>query len=551
VTHACAGSLHYAISADTLVDGLLTEVDSMGRQGLLVSWVGHRDLNGWADADPEGDRILERPEVASLLREEKFKRKRGEGIGPLKTAAERHQFEEFHLLSRMPEEMDRRLVNWLGVKAVCQPVRVKNPTDYSEVYQAADSVLRNVTRTAGELNLFLSPGTPTMAAVWVLLGKTLYPATLWQAAFDGTLSPTELPFDLEMFEHKASRRFDLAILQAADSLPDSFDPIVGSSAAIEVARRRAAVVARHDVCVLLLGETGTGKELFAKAIHQSSERRDCDYHPVNCAAIPGQLLESELFGHEKGAFTGADKTKDGLFTMADGGTLFLDEVGECDLGMQAKLLRVLQPPAEDPCQRVFRRVGGKENLVSNVRVIAATNRDLLDMVSKGLFREDLYYRLASVTIRLPSLKERQSDIPDIATTLLQQIGHIVRPKAGKAALQLSPDALRFAQTRRWKGNIRQLYNVLLQGAMFAAGEEISRRDLEAAEIDVGEAPESTGGFSFGGDKPVTEFLDDLRTRLFREAIRRSRENQSEAAKLLGLSPAAVSKFVRQQEAADN
>jgi transcriptional regulator with PAS, ATPase and Fis domain len=219
--------------------------------------------------------------------------------------------------------------------------------------------------------------------------------------------------------------------------------------------------------------------------------------------------------------------------------------------MQAKLLRVLQPPAEAPCQRVFRRLSGKEDLVSDVRVIAATNRDLLDMVSKGMFREDLYYRLASVTIRLPPLRERQSDIPDIASRLLQQIRHVVRAKAGKAGLRLSADALRFVQTRRWKGNIRQLYNVLLQAAMFATGDEISRRDLEAAAIDVGEAPEPTSGFSFGSDTPVTEYLEDMRRRLFREALRRSRENQSEAAKLLGVTPAAVSKFVRQQEAGGN
>jgi two-component system response regulator HydG len=219
--------------------------------------------------------------------------------------------------------------------------------------------------------------------------------------------------------------------------------------------------------------------------------------------------------------------------------------------MQAKLLRVLQPPAEEPCLRVFSPLGSEDEVRSNVRIIAATNRDLLDMVSKGTFREDLYYRLASVTIRLPPLRERQSDVPGIATKLLQQIGHALKTKVGKDAMRLSPDAIRFAQTRRWKGNIRQLYNVLLQAGMFATGEEISRRELEAAAIDVGEAPEPSGGFQFGGEKPVTEHLEDLRRKLFREALRRSRDNQSEAAKLLGVSPAAVSKFVRQQEVASD
>lgn len=513
----------------------------MVRKNVLVSWIGHTDWNAWADAYPDAERIFAEPSIAPAL--EHFKRAKVNGIGPLKTAAQSGRFDLIHLISRIPE-LDREFAKWLGTKVEVHKVTLDDPTEYRAVYLEVGRVLRDIGRE-NDFNFLLSSGTPTMAAVWVLLGKTIHQATLWQT-FQGNLNQTELPFDLALFERQASQRLALAYSQAADSLPVSFNPIVGSSSAIEDARRRAAVMARHDVCVLLLGESGTGKELFAKAIHEASERRDGPYQAVNCAAIPGQLLESELFGHEKGAFTGADKSKDGLFKLADGGTLFLDEVGECDLGMQAKLLRVLQPPADSPCQRIFRRVGGKDDQKSDVRVIAATNRDLLDMVSKGTFREDLYYRLASVTIRLPPLRERQSDIPDIANKLLQQIRHVLRPKAGKQVLRLSPEALGFAQTRRWKGNIRQLYNVLLQAAMFATGDDISRHDLEAASIDVGEAPESTGEFLFGGDKTVTEYLDGQRNKLFREALRRSRENQSEAAKLLGVTPAALSKFVRQQ-----
>jgi transcriptional regulator with PAS, ATPase and Fis domain len=516
----------------------------MARQQILLSWIGYTDLNAWADACSEATKILTEPAIAAMLN--RFKREKVDGVGPLKTAAESERFDVIHLMSRIPE-LDCEFAKWLGTKVEVHKVKLDDPTDYRAVYLEADRVLRGIGGDY-DLNFLLTSGTPTMAAVWVLLGKTIHQASLWQS-FQGRLNQTELPFDLALFERQASQRLALAYLQAADSLPVSFDPIVGSSAAIEDSRRRAAVVARHDVCVLLIGESGTGKELFAKAIHEASERRDGPYQAVNCAAIPGQLLESELFGHDKGAFTGADKPKDGLFMIAHNGTLFLDEVGECDLGMQAKLLRVLQPPADSPCQRVFRRVGGKDDLKSDVRVIAATNRDLLDMVSKGTFREDLYYRLASVTIRLPPLRERQSDIPDIANKLLQQIRHVLRSKASKQVFRLSPEALRFAQTRRWKGNIRQLYNVLLQAAMFATGDDISRHDLEAASIDVGEAPESTGNFSFGGDKTVTEYLDGQRNKLFREALRRSRENQSEAAKLLGVTPAAVSKFVKHQEGA--
>lgn len=518
----------------------------MARQQILVSWIGHTDLNAWADACPGAAKILAVPAIKRTLEEEHFVRRKVSGVGPLKTAAETGYFDSIHLMCRIPE-LDREFAEWLGVKVKIHKVKRGDPSNYQAVYLEADRVLSNV-GTENDLNILLTPGTPTMAAVWVLLGKTIHQATLWQS-FQGRLSQTELPFDLALFERQASKRLAMAYSQAADSLPESFDPIVGSSAIIDDARRRAAVAARHDVCILLRGESGTGKELFAKAIHGSSGRNDGPYQAINCAAIPGQLLESELFGHEKGAFTGADKQKDGLFKQSDGGTLFLDEVGECDLGMQAKLLRVLQPPADSPCQRVFRRVGGKGDIKSDVRIIAATNRDLFDMVEKKTFREDLYYRLASVQIRLPPLRERLSDIPDIANKLLQQIRHVLHPKAGKQALRLSQDALRFAQTRRWNGNIRQLYNALLQSALFAIGDDISRNDLEAAFIDVGEVPESTGSFSFGGDKTVTEYLNAQRNKLFREALRRSRENQSEAAKLLGVTPAAVSKFVRQLDEA--
>lgn len=547
-------SLLASRSADTVVHGRLTGVVVMARQQLLVSWIGHTDLNAWADACPGAAKVLAEPDIALALK--RFKREKVDGVGPLKMAAEAGQFDVIHLMSRIPQ-LDREFAKWLGTKIEVHKVKLDDPTDYSAVYSEADRVLCDI-GGGNDLNLFLTPGTPTMAAVWMVLGKTIYRAKLWQTDKKAGLKEAVLPFGLSLFERLARQQIALDYSQATDCLPESFNPIVGSSAAIEDARRRAGVVARYDVCVLLLGESGTGKELFAKAIHRVSERRDNEesddskdkrFKAINCAALPGALLESELFGYEKGAFTGADKQKDGLFKQADGGTLFLDEVGECDLNMQAKLLRVLQPPAEAPCQRVFRRVGGKDDLKSDVRVIAATNRDLLDMVSKGTFREDLYYRLASVTIRLPPLRERQSDIPDIANKLLQQIQHVLRPKAGKQMLRLSPDALRLAQTRRWKGNIRQLYNVLLQAAMFATGDDISRHDLEAASIDVGEAPESTGNFSFGGDKTVTEYLDGQRNKLFREALRRSRENQSEAAKLLGVTPAAVSKFVRQQEEA--
>lgn len=185
---------------------------------------------------------------------------------------------------------------------------------------------------------------------------------------------------------------------------------------------RAQKAAVRDVPVLIVGETGTGKELFARAIHQSSHRRDGPFVAINCAAIPRDLLESELFGHKKGAFTGASEDRIGAVEHADRGTLFLDEIGECDPGMQSKLLRVLQPPdGQGPCHRVFRRVGETQDRTCDVRLITATNRDLLASIEAHSFREDLYYRLAVITLSLPSLRDRKTDISLLVEALLDRV----------------------------------------------------------------------------------------------------------------------------------
>ena len=519
----------------------------MDNQKLLISWVGHADLNGWADADKEVAPLLKHDGhvVAGAPR----------GAGPLKSAAESGQFDVLHLLSARSEEVDQKFFKWLGVKIVRHAVKLENPADYGAVYDAAFRVLQDIQQSAdsSDLNLFLNPGTPTMAAVWVLLGKTHFPAKLWQSyeKNPGKLTLANLPFDLNLFERQIIQRVDFALLSEAESLPSSFEHIIGSSDAIMNAKRLAAVVARHDVCVLLLGAPGTGKELFAKAIHGASRRNAGPFEMVNCAGIPDNLLESELFGHKKGSFSGAFEDKKGRFELADKGTLFLDEVGECSPNMQSKLLRVLQPPADNLCHREFRRVGEEKDRHSEVRIIAATNRNLRAMVAEGKFRDDLYFRLRDMKIKLPSLRDRQSDIPEIAVDLIQGIRRALRLEGGKQAMRLSQDAIRFAQTWNWVGNVRELKSVLRQAAMFTAAEEITRHDLEAAAFDVDDAEGAVGGFVLGGPMPVTEYLEGLREGLFREALRRSPDNQSEAAKLLGVSPAAVSKFVRQSKTASN
>jgi len=241
--------------------------------------------------------------------------------------------------------------------------------------------------------------------------------------------------------------------------------IVGTSAVLAAALDKAARVAATDLTVLLRGESGTGKELFAHAVHDMSPRAAGPFVKVNCAALPETMLESELFGHEKGAFTGAHATRKGRFELADGGTLFLDEIGDVSPTFQAKLLRVLQ-------EGEFERVGGTRTLKIDVRIVAATNRDLETAVIEGQFRADLYYRLGVVPIRLPALRERPGDIPLIAARVLRQFN-----AENATRLKLTPGALALLRSCAFPGNVRELENCVRRTAALASGPEIDATDF--------------------------------------------------------------------------
>lgn len=241
--------------------------------------------------------------------------------------------------------------------------------------------------------------------------------------------------------------------------------LVGKSTRIKAVQELIQQVADKPATVLILGESGTGKELIARTIHQLSERKNGPFIPVNCAAIPLELLESELFGHEKGAFTGAYTTRQGRFEVASGGTLFLDEIGDMPLSMQAKLLRVLQ-------ERVFERVGGNKSIHADVRIIAATHKDLQNCIQMGTFREDLYYRLNIFPIRLPALRERKEDIP----LLIEHFIEKYRVEMGQG-IEVAKDALEFLENYAWPGNIRELENLIDRLMIVSNGKKITLENL--------------------------------------------------------------------------
>jgi len=300
----------------------------------------------------------------------------------------------------------------------------------------------------------------------------------------------------------------------------NFHGMVGSSRKISEVFELIRVVGASEYSVLILGESGTGKELAAYAVHRESRRRSGPFVPVNCGALPDSILESELFGHVRGAFTGAIRDRKGRFELADGGTIFLDEIGELTMSMQVKLLRVLQ-------ERTFVRVGGEKQIKVNIRVIAATNNDLKQMIADGEFREDLYYRLCVVPVELPPLRKRRDDIQGLISYILESI----RKETGKEISGVTNKAMQLLMGYSWPGNIRELINALQFASVHCSGELITDQHLPH-EIRFEEENNDTGG------RHSKLTLDAVDT-----ALNQAGGNKVKAAKILGVGRATLYRFL--------
>jgi two-component system response regulator HydG len=333
---------------------------------------------------------------------------------------------------------------------------------------------------------------------------------------------------LDMRRERMSRQRAEAEVEAlrADAAVDYVpNEMVGQSPLMLALFESIGRVAASDVVVHIAGESGTGKELVARAVHQRSRRAAGPFVKVNCGALTDTLLESELFGHERGSFTGAVKRKLGRFELADKGTLFLDEVGDMTPNLQLKLLRVLQ-------EKQFERVGGEETVAVDVRVVSATHRDLKKAVEEGRFREDLFYRLHVVPFRVPSLRERREDIPLLVDHFIKKLG----PRANSAVKRIDEAALARLTTYAWPGNVRELENAIEQALVFANGDSI---DLAALPAFLREGA-SEGALAIPGDNmSLPEILDDLERQLIQRAYDRSGGVKTETARLLGIKTSAL------------
>lgn len=320
-----------------------------------------------------------------------------------------------------------------------------------------------------------------------------------------------------------------------EAIQDRYRLISGTSPAMQAVLQMARTVAPTNTTVLLLGESGTGKEVMARAIHQWSPRAAHPFVAVNCVALTPELLASELFGHERGAFTGATAQKKGKFELADGGTLFLDEIGELAPDLQTKLLRVLQ-------DREFQRVGGVKDIRVDVRIVAATNRDLRRAMQQGAFREDLYYRLNVVAITLPPLRDRREDIQALVQYCLDRY----RREMGRPHLRLTPSAMEMLQAYTWPGNVRELQNVIERAVVLASGPDITEADFPA---EIRQVTGATGGsgeplYGIAEAMHLTEAVTAFKRMRVQRALAAAGGNQKLAAQRLGLQPSNLSRLMQ-------
>lgn len=486
----------------------------MSKESWLISWVGKADHDCAEGA-------------------------RGSDLGPVASAVKTHApFDKIYLLTNYEFDRTEAYCAWLEKTTGCVEtdlfgVELSSPTNYAEIYEQVSRELKalRLPNDDIELTFHLSPGTPAMTAIWIILAKTRFPAKLIQTSKENGLESVDFIFDLANeylpeFLQRSSERIER--LSSAIPTAPEFSKLIHRSPVMREQIQLAQKIAAHEVPVLILGETGTGKELFAEAIHAASSRTGKPFIAVNCGAMPKDLANSELFGHKKGAFTGADSARPGHFREAEGGTLFLDEIGDLPLDSQVRLLRALQ-------QREITPLGESKPVKVNVRIIAATHRDLAKDVAEGRFREDLFHRLAVGILNLPPLRERDGDLDLLIDHLLDQINRDATEKPEAQHKELSPVARNLLIAHGWPGNIRELYHTLLRSAIWSSSATIEEADIQRSLLDIRKNDEGLLDRSLGKGFDLQELLDEISRHYIDRALKKSGNKKKRAAELLGFS----------------
>jgi DNA-binding NtrC family response regulator len=463
-------------------------------------------------------------------------------LGPIARAVSELPFNQVVLLNNYGDgENVPAYLDWLKSKSQV-PIdlihaQLPSPIDFAAIYVAAREQVERILHadTDRVTPVFhLSPGTPAMAAVWIMLAKGPFAeAELIQSSRERGVESVDMPFNIfTEFIPDVSKGADRRLLQISESrfpAETEFGNIIHHCPAMQTLVAQSRLVARRNVPVLLEGETGTGKELFARAIHKESSRASGAFVAVNCGAIPQELFEAEFFGYQKGAFTGAVKDHSGYFEQADGGTLFLDELGELPSAAQVKILRVLN-------DGMVRRLNDQIERKVDVRVIGATNRDLIKEVTAGRFRADLFYRLAVAVLKMPPLREREGDLHLLLERLLEQVNRVLAKEPGYEHKKFSINAKNLMVRHSWPGNVRELYNTVLRICVWCQGEIIQEEDVCRALLpttslendDILQRP-------LGEGFKLQELQDFVSSTYIHRALHEAGGNKSKAAKLLGLS----------------
>jgi transcriptional regulator with PAS, ATPase and Fis domain len=475
---------------------------------VLISWVGGHDLSS-QNTD-------------------------GSDRGPVISTLKAQAFDRVELLYNYPSSDVEPYLTWL-TEQISTPINARfvdlsSPIHFGEIYQSANNLLAEVGAQISELaiNILISPGTPAMQAVWILLGKTRYPATFWQSSKERGVEQADIPFDIAAEYLPAVKQLDASKLAqlAASAVPETaaFDDIITRNPLMLRLKQQAAILAERPVPVLIYGESGTGKELFARAIHNTSPRKGKPFVAVNCGAFPAELVDSILFGHTKGAFTGASGDKPGVFAQADGGTLFLDEFGELEPAVQVRLLRVLQEGSFTP-------VGATAEQRVDVRILAATNKDLMAEVSAGRFREDLFYRVAVGVLHLPPLRERDGDLMLLAETVMAALVEQDPQLKGK---NISPGAKNAIIAHGWPGNIRELHSTLMRASLWSASDTIEAGDLQQAFFKMPEKSHGVLGRDVAQGLDLQGVCDQVMRHYITRTLEHTQGKKKKAAELLGV-----------------
>lgn len=505
----------------------------------LFAWIGDADLIG-----------------ADLFAEKQIKKGRKfVGKGPIARALEEIAFDIIVLLSNR-KKLASEYRKWLSQRCkseiILRDCQLDNVTNHGEIYTLFERNVQSVLEKFGskiQITFHLSPGTPSMHAVWLLLAKTRFPnIQLIQTSIESGVENVTVPFKISMeyiplWQAKDSKGA-ITLPPAAIYDPVSFKSIIRLSEEMESAVQLASQMSQSDLPILIEGESGTGKELFANAIHIESPRKNKPFKVINCAALPENLLESELFGYVKGAFTGATNSSRGIIAESNEGTLFLDEIGEMELGLQRKLLRVLQ-------EKKVRPVGGSKELPCNFRLICATNKDLSKEVVENRFREDLFYRINVGYLYLPPLRQRQGCLGVLIDRFLDRINKRESINSKFSPKHLSVDATKYLLQRDWKGNVRELENTIERMFMLQ-GIGINTIDLETAKSAY--RPIARKDDSYILDRNIyNEFnleklVSEIEAHYIKKALKSCNDKITDAANMLGIKNyQTLSRKIRKME----